>query len=120
MESLLLESMYDVPGSSVRYVLVDLSVVLGQRPAQYWARGEGGAFYSALSAEEALAPSDPSTAGGRTSPSSRSPLVDEGELELQREVKEREGERERNLKEKARARGRRGGVGFGSNGGGFP
>ncbi|KAF8331878.1 P-loop containing nucleoside triphosphate hydrolase protein [Cantharellus anzutake] len=52
MEGLLLESMYDVPGSSVRYVLVDLATVKGERPASYWSRGEGGAFYSALASEE--------------------------------------------------------------------
>ncbi|KAG9033347.1 hypothetical protein FRB95_014889 [Tulasnella sp. JGI-2019a] len=52
MESLLLEPMYECPGSSVRYVLVDRSVVLGERPAHYWSRSEGAAFYSMLAAEE--------------------------------------------------------------------
>ncbi|KAG8858763.1 hypothetical protein FRB96_004900 [Tulasnella sp. 330] len=52
MESLLLEPMYECPGSSVRYVLVDRSVVLGECPAHYWSRSEGAAFYSTLAAEE--------------------------------------------------------------------
>ncbi|KAF9512550.1 hypothetical protein BS47DRAFT_1394146 [Hydnum rufescens UP504] len=54
MEGLLLESMYDVPGSSVRYVLVDLAVVQARRPASYWSRGEQHAFYGALAAEEEM------------------------------------------------------------------
>jgi len=53
MESLLLDPMYDVPGSSVRYVLIDASVARGERPALYWSRGQGGLFYSAIAAEEA-------------------------------------------------------------------
>jgi len=44
--------MYECPGSIVRYVLVDRSVVLGERPAHYWSRSEGAAFYSMLAAEE--------------------------------------------------------------------
>jgi len=52
MESLLLDPMYECPGSSVRYVLIDRSVVLGQRPAHYWSRSEGAAFYSMLAEEE--------------------------------------------------------------------
>jgi hypothetical protein len=53
-ESLLLEPMYDSPGSSVRYVLIDRSVVLGERPAHYWSRSEGASFYGMLAAEEEL------------------------------------------------------------------
>ncbi|KAG9047953.1 hypothetical protein FS837_001137 [Tulasnella sp. UAMH 9824] len=53
MEALLLDPMYECPGSSVRYVLIDEAVVKGERPAHYWSRSEGAAFYSMLAAEEA-------------------------------------------------------------------
>jgi len=52
MESLLLDPIYDVPGSSVRYVLIDASVARGERQALYWSRGQSGLFYSAIAAEE--------------------------------------------------------------------
>lgn len=52
MESLLLDAMYDVPGSGVRYVLVDEGVVVGEKEAGYWSRGEGTAFWRAWSEEE--------------------------------------------------------------------
>ncbi|KDQ21607.1 hypothetical protein BOTBODRAFT_208361 [Botryobasidium botryosum FD-172 SS1] len=52
MESLLLDPMYDVPGSSVRYVLIDASAARGERPALYWSRGQRSQFYSAIAAEE--------------------------------------------------------------------
>jgi len=52
MESLLLDPMYECPGSSVRYVLIDESVVRGENRAHYWSRSEGAAFYSMLAAEE--------------------------------------------------------------------
>ncbi|KAG8739843.1 hypothetical protein FRC10_005073 [Ceratobasidium sp. 414] len=55
MESVLLDSMYDVPGSGVRYVLIDVATVRGESPAGYWSRGQATQFYSALAAEEALA-----------------------------------------------------------------
>ena len=51
-ESLLLEPMYDCPGSSVRYVLIDQAVVLGEKPAHYWSRSEGASFYGMFAAEE--------------------------------------------------------------------
>jgi len=47
-----LEPMYECPGSSVRYVLIDRSAVLGERAAHYWSRSEGAAFYSMLAEEE--------------------------------------------------------------------
>ncbi|KAG8793339.1 hypothetical protein FRC17_008462, partial [Serendipita sp. 399] len=46
MEGLLLDAMYEVPGSSVRYVLVNEKVVKGEAPALYWSRGEGSAFWN--------------------------------------------------------------------------
>ncbi|KAG6334379.1 hypothetical protein ID866_4700 [Astraeus odoratus] len=52
MENLLLEPMYEVPGSNVRYVLIDEDVVLGEKPAMYWSKGEGTAFRAAWTNEE--------------------------------------------------------------------
>jgi len=52
METLLLDPMYECPGSSVRYVLIDESVARGENRAHYWSRSEGSAFYSMLAAEE--------------------------------------------------------------------
>ncbi|KAG9106522.1 hypothetical protein FRC07_008798 [Ceratobasidium sp. 392] len=85
MESVLLDSMYDVPGSGVRFVLIDHATVRGDRPAGYWSRGQATQFYSALAAEEAvLAEHDVDrTAGERE------------DEQLAREVAERERERER-------------------------
>ncbi|KAH7930023.1 ClpX, ATPase regulatory subunit [Leucogyrophana mollusca] len=54
METLLLEPMYEVPGSSIRYVLITEDVVLGKQPALYWTRGDGAAFWTAWAEEEAL------------------------------------------------------------------
>ncbi|KAH7887973.1 P-loop containing nucleoside triphosphate hydrolase protein [Phlebopus sp. FC_14] len=54
METLLLEPMYEVPGSSVRYVLIDEDVVLGKRQAMYWTKGEGTGFWAAWANEEQL------------------------------------------------------------------
>ncbi|KAI6105504.1 P-loop containing nucleoside triphosphate hydrolase protein [Pisolithus sp. B1] len=52
MEKLLLEPMYEAPGSSVRYVLIDEDVVLEKKPAVYWSRSEGTAFRAAWMNEE--------------------------------------------------------------------
>ncbi|KZT53862.1 ClpX, ATPase regulatory subunit [Calocera cornea HHB12733] len=52
MENVLLEPMYDVPGSSIRYVLITAEVVRGARAAFYWSRGEGNLFWNALAVEE--------------------------------------------------------------------
>ncbi|KAI6004070.1 P-loop containing nucleoside triphosphate hydrolase protein [Pisolithus albus] len=52
MESLLLEPMYEAPGSSVRYVLIDEDVVLEKKPAVYWSRSEGASFRAAWMNEE--------------------------------------------------------------------
>ncbi|KIJ19981.1 hypothetical protein PAXINDRAFT_174520 [Paxillus involutus ATCC 200175] len=54
METLLLEPMYEIPGSSARYVLIDEDVVLGKKLAMYWTRGEGSAFWAAWANEEQL------------------------------------------------------------------
>ena len=52
METLLLDAMYDVPGSGIRHVLINESVVKGERPAMYWSRGEGTAFWHEWATEE--------------------------------------------------------------------
>ncbi|KIL00021.1 hypothetical protein PAXRUDRAFT_822123 [Paxillus rubicundulus Ve08.2h10] len=54
METLLLEPMYEVPGSSIRYVLIDEDVVLQKKQAMYWTRGECSAFWAAWANEEQL------------------------------------------------------------------
>ncbi|VDB90168.1 unnamed protein product [Peniophora sp. CBMAI 1063] len=53
MESLLLDAMYETPGSDIRFVLIDGSVVRGEQPAMYWTEREGGAFWARWQAEEA-------------------------------------------------------------------
>lgn len=52
MESLLLESMYEAPGSAIRHVLITEAVVRGEQPAGYWRKGEASAFWAAWAAEE--------------------------------------------------------------------
>jgi ATP-dependent Clp protease ATP-binding subunit ClpX len=52
METLLLDAMYDVPGSGVRHVLINEGVVKGKHPALYWSRGEGAAFWHDWAMEE--------------------------------------------------------------------
>ncbi|KAI4518326.1 hypothetical protein K525DRAFT_208791, partial [Schizophyllum commune Loenen D] len=45
MESVLLEPMYEVPGSDVAFVLITEGKVKGTEPARYWKRGEGNEFW---------------------------------------------------------------------------
>ncbi|GLB33536.1 putative atp-dependent clp [Lyophyllum shimeji] len=52
MESLLLEPMYEVPGSEVRHVLITAEVVRGEKSPGYWKKGEGVAFWEAWAKEE--------------------------------------------------------------------
>ncbi|KAF4602339.1 hypothetical protein EYR40_005544 [Pleurotus pulmonarius] len=54
MESLLLEPMYEVPGSNVKHVLIKDTTVRGEEPPMYWSRGEGAAFWAAWADEEAI------------------------------------------------------------------
>jgi len=54
MEELLLDAMYEAPGSGVRHVLVTKDVVKGVEPAFYWSRGEGAACWAAWAAEETV------------------------------------------------------------------
>ncbi|KAI0068885.1 ClpX, ATPase regulatory subunit [Artomyces pyxidatus] len=53
METLLLEPMYEVPGSNIKHVLITESVVRGQQPALYWTRGDGATYWAAWAQEEA-------------------------------------------------------------------
>ncbi|KIJ56652.1 hypothetical protein M422DRAFT_773433 [Sphaerobolus stellatus SS14] len=52
MESLLLDAMYEVPGSSVRHVLINEAVARGTEPAMYWSRGEAANFWAVCAEEE--------------------------------------------------------------------
>lgn len=52
MESLLADSMFETPGSGVRYVLVTEDVALRKAPAGYFQRGQQGRFHSVIAAEE--------------------------------------------------------------------
>ncbi|KAI0035691.1 ClpX ATPase regulatory subunit, partial [Vararia minispora EC-137] len=53
MEGLLLDAMYEVPGSDVRWVLIDEGVVLGKYPALYWHKCESEAWFARWDAEDA-------------------------------------------------------------------
>ncbi|KAJ3491459.1 hypothetical protein NLI96_g691 [Meripilus lineatus] len=57
METLLLDSMYEVPGSTTRHVLITDEVVRGERPAIYWPAGQASAFWAAWADEEEKRPS---------------------------------------------------------------
>ncbi|KAF8639749.1 hypothetical protein AX17_001011 [Amanita inopinata Kibby_2008] len=52
METLLLEPMFEVPGSDIRHVLVTQEVVNGTASAGYWRKGEGVAFFEAWASAE--------------------------------------------------------------------
>ncbi|KAF5393551.1 hypothetical protein D9757_000271 [Collybiopsis confluens] len=54
MESLLLEPMYEVPGSDVQGVLITERVVKGEIPSQYWRKNDGSlvTFWEAWALEE--------------------------------------------------------------------
>ncbi|KFY07916.1 hypothetical protein V492_06694 [Pseudogymnoascus sp. VKM F-4246] len=52
VEMLLGEAMYEVPGSSVRYVLVDERAAKREGRVGYWSRGKGGEFVRAWEQEE--------------------------------------------------------------------
>ncbi|TFY72104.1 hypothetical protein EVG20_g903 [Dentipellis fragilis] len=54
MEQLLLEPMYEAPGSNIGYVLINRDVVQGKEGALYWSQGEGGKFWATW-AEKAAA-----------------------------------------------------------------
>lgn len=52
METLLLEPMYEVPGSNVRHILINEAVVQGKSSALYWSEGDGTRFWAAWADEE--------------------------------------------------------------------
>ncbi|KAI0776072.1 ClpX ATPase regulatory subunit [Trametes elegans] len=54
MESLLLDPMYEAPGSWVKYILIREATVLGEEPPDYWGsgKGEAGKFSEAWTREE--------------------------------------------------------------------
>ncbi|EJD01194.1 ClpX, ATPase regulatory subunit [Fomitiporia mediterranea MF3/22] len=52
MESLLMDAMYEVPGSNIKHVLINETVAKRERGALYWVRGGGAAFWSAWADEE--------------------------------------------------------------------
>ena len=53
MEQLLWPVMYEVPGGSVRYVLVTEAAAKGEGEVGYWGRGQAGRFREAVKGEEA-------------------------------------------------------------------
>ena len=52
METILGDAMFEVPGSSVRYVLVTEQVAKREEGAIYLGRGQGGKFHSLIAQEE--------------------------------------------------------------------
>ncbi|KAI0693575.1 P-loop containing nucleoside triphosphate hydrolase protein [Cytidiella melzeri] len=52
MESILLDPMYEVPGSNVRHVLITEGVVKGLQAPKYWRKGEATSFWAAWAEEE--------------------------------------------------------------------
>ncbi|KAI0638232.1 ClpX ATPase regulatory subunit [Trametes polyzona] len=54
MESLLLDPMYEAPGSWIKHILIHEATVLGEAPPSYWGTGKGEAekFWKAWDAEE--------------------------------------------------------------------
>jgi len=53
MESILLDPMYEVPGSDVRHVLITKAVVLGEEAPLTWPHGKGGECWKVYAEEEA-------------------------------------------------------------------
>jgi len=54
MESILLDPMYEVPGSEIRHVLITRAVAEGRIPPLMWPQGEGAAAWNAFAEEERL------------------------------------------------------------------
>ncbi|CAA7260220.1 unnamed protein product [Cyclocybe aegerita] len=52
MEKLLLDPMYDVPGSDIHHVLITSDTVKGTSPAGYWRKGQDVEFWEAWATEE--------------------------------------------------------------------
>ncbi|KAM0790244.1 hypothetical protein ACM66B_005552 [Microbotryomycetes sp. NB124-2] len=54
LENVLLDSMFDVPHSSIKYVLIDKDVASGDKPALYYSRGQKFMFENDYAAEQEL------------------------------------------------------------------
>ncbi|KAF8204902.1 P-loop containing nucleoside triphosphate hydrolase protein [Pholiota molesta] len=52
MEKLLLDPMYEAPGSAISHVLITADTVKGVSPPGYWRRGQGLSFWQAWAKEE--------------------------------------------------------------------
>ncbi|PLW52505.1 hypothetical protein PCANC_10614 [Puccinia coronata f. sp. avenae] len=52
MEKILLDSMYSAPQSSIRYILIDEAVALGDAPAKFYSRGQEGLMAQDVEFEE--------------------------------------------------------------------
>ncbi|KAF9931179.1 hypothetical protein FBU30_010622 [Linnemannia zychae] len=52
MESLLLDVMYDAPGSSIKHIVIDKEVALGKKPALCFGRGAEGSVAEALDRDD--------------------------------------------------------------------
>ncbi|KAK4049831.1 ATP-binding protein [Microbotryomycetes sp. JL201] len=52
LENVLLDPMYDVPHSSIKYVLIDKDVVKGSKPALYYSRGQKFVYENDYAAEQ--------------------------------------------------------------------
>ncbi|KAF9216963.1 hypothetical protein BGZ59_007108 [Podila verticillata] len=56
MESLLLDVMYDAPGSAIKHIVIDLEVVQGKKPALCFSRGDDASVEEALVRDDVLWP----------------------------------------------------------------
>ncbi|KAG0272907.1 hypothetical protein BGZ95_011294 [Linnemannia exigua] len=52
MESLLLDVMYDAPGSSIKHIVIDKEVAMGKKPALCFSRGADGSVVEALDRDD--------------------------------------------------------------------
>ncbi|ODO05093.1 ATP-dependent Clp protease ATP-binding subunit ClpX [Cryptococcus wingfieldii CBS 7118] len=75
LEEVLVDCMFEVPGSSVRYCLITAAVIRGEEQAFYFSRGQKTAFYSAIEAEDGPAIREGHEAGDELPGAS---VVDEG------------------------------------------
>ncbi|WVQ73327.1 hypothetical protein IAR50_002895 [Cryptococcus sp. DSM 104548] len=75
LEEVLVDCMFEVPGSSVRYCLITAAVIKGEEQALYFSRGQKTAFCSAIEAEDGPATREDAGAGDDLAGAS---VVDEG------------------------------------------
>lgn len=55
-ESLLLDVMYDAPGSAIKHIVIDREVVQGKKPALCFSRGDDASVEEALVRDDVLLP----------------------------------------------------------------